>query len=285
MEKTKIYRNGKMTKELKNSKGITLVALVITIIILIILAGISINMILGQDGLIQKAKDGAGDYKNAAANELAMLDAINELLDGNGSTGGGSTPTPPAQTYTAYSIGDAVTIGGEPFFVIANSGTSEEMVTVIAKDCLTRAGDAQATAYSIGDVSVAFCSGSNSYWKDETSYPLDLNNYPVPNDVTSVVNVAKTYGTAKGGTGRLLTKDEANTLETTCLDLIRGKKDTIYSSTTSDGVNYWLGSADDARGVWCVYGSYGRVYYEDNFSYGGLYGVRPVIDISKSLIQ
>ena len=40
----------------KNSKGITLIALVVTIIVLIILAGISINLILGDNGIITKAQ-------------------------------------------------------------------------------------------------------------------------------------------------------------------------------------------------------------------------------------
>ena len=40
----------------RNEKGITLVALVVTIIVLIILAGVSINLLVGQDGLISRAK-------------------------------------------------------------------------------------------------------------------------------------------------------------------------------------------------------------------------------------
>ena len=38
--------------KIKNKQGITLVALVITIIILLILAGISINAIFGENGII-----------------------------------------------------------------------------------------------------------------------------------------------------------------------------------------------------------------------------------------
>ena len=41
---------------MKKEEGITLVALVVTIIILIILAGISLNMILGENGIIGKTK-------------------------------------------------------------------------------------------------------------------------------------------------------------------------------------------------------------------------------------
>ena len=44
-----------MKKGIKQTKGITLIALVITIIILLILAGISIAMLTGQNGLLTKA--------------------------------------------------------------------------------------------------------------------------------------------------------------------------------------------------------------------------------------
>ena len=40
----------------KTQKGITLIALVITIIVLLILAGVTINMVLGDDGIIQNAQ-------------------------------------------------------------------------------------------------------------------------------------------------------------------------------------------------------------------------------------
>ena len=64
----------------KKEKGITLVALVITIIVLIILAGISITMVLGEDGLINKSKRGADNYATGAAQEQQQLDNINTWL-------------------------------------------------------------------------------------------------------------------------------------------------------------------------------------------------------------
>ena len=42
---------------MKNNKGITLVALVVTIVVLLILAGVSINLVLGNNGIIAKAKE------------------------------------------------------------------------------------------------------------------------------------------------------------------------------------------------------------------------------------
>lgn len=41
---------------MKNRKGITLIALVVTIIILLLLAGITMSVVLGPDKLLEKAK-------------------------------------------------------------------------------------------------------------------------------------------------------------------------------------------------------------------------------------
>ena len=53
----------------KEMKRITLIALVITIVVLMILAGVSINTVLGDDGIIQKAKDAAEATRRASAEE------------------------------------------------------------------------------------------------------------------------------------------------------------------------------------------------------------------------
>ena len=53
-------------------KGITLVALVVTIVVLLILAGVSINSVLGENGIIIKAKEAA--EKTAVAQEREMIE-------------------------------------------------------------------------------------------------------------------------------------------------------------------------------------------------------------------
>lgn len=44
-------------KKVGNNKGITLIALVITIIVLLLLAGITLNLVLGENGIITRAKE------------------------------------------------------------------------------------------------------------------------------------------------------------------------------------------------------------------------------------
>ena len=46
-----------MKKGRKNTKGITVIALIVTIIILLILAGISISVMTGENGLFTRAKE------------------------------------------------------------------------------------------------------------------------------------------------------------------------------------------------------------------------------------
>ena len=59
-----------------NKKGITLIALVITIIILLILAAVAIQLALGENGLIGKAQSGQGKQTVAeAADKFKTLQA------------------------------------------------------------------------------------------------------------------------------------------------------------------------------------------------------------------
>ena len=58
----------------KTEKGITLIALVVTIIVLIILAGISINLILGENGIITKAQEAKQAQEKAEIIENLQLE-------------------------------------------------------------------------------------------------------------------------------------------------------------------------------------------------------------------
>ena len=61
----------------KFEKGITLIALVITIIILVIIAGVSINLLLGNKGIIEKAKYASNETTKEAAKEAMNLKITN----------------------------------------------------------------------------------------------------------------------------------------------------------------------------------------------------------------
>ena len=118
-----------------NSKGITLVALVVTIIVLLILAGVTITSLLGDDGIIAKAQR-AADLTNAAIQQEqeginALLEELNSYIDGNG---GDDTPDEPdmpegwnSDKVTAVESKDNVTVP-VPIGFTASKVAGEESV-------------------------------------------------------------------------------------------------------------------------------------------------------------
>ena len=60
-------------KQFKENKGITLIALVVTVIVLIILAGVSINMLVGENGIINMAQRAKNETEQAKKEEEQAL--------------------------------------------------------------------------------------------------------------------------------------------------------------------------------------------------------------------
>ena len=95
-------RGKKMKSTLKKTeKGITLVALVVTIVVLLILAGVSINLVLGNNGIIAKAKDAETKSAEASQNDLKGMNALTEEM--NNALG-----EKPKVDLSKYKIGDYV---------------------------------------------------------------------------------------------------------------------------------------------------------------------------------
>lgn len=66
---------------LKGQKGITLVALVITIIVLLILAGVTITLTLREDGIFKTAEKAGENYTQAQRKELEGLNSFQNTVD------------------------------------------------------------------------------------------------------------------------------------------------------------------------------------------------------------
>ena len=82
-----------------NQTGITLIALVVTIVVLLILAGVSLNAIFSDNGIIKRAKDAQNKMDQATQNDLDTIDGLSNWIDSktNGNAGGGDTPTVPVE--------------------------------------------------------------------------------------------------------------------------------------------------------------------------------------------
>ena len=85
-----------MKKEIKNKqeKGITLIALVVTIVVLLILAGVSLSLVLNNNGVISRAKEAKNRYAEAQTNEENQLNEVSDWIkEIVGDTTGGSGST------------------------------------------------------------------------------------------------------------------------------------------------------------------------------------------------
>ena len=142
-EKTKVKENSENLEDLKTRthlspptthiSGITLVALVVTIVVLLILAGVTITALLGDDGIIKKAQNAADLMNNAIQSEQnemnALLNELDEIIAGNGggedTPGGDETPQIPE----GLEVGSEVTYtptAREPYHWDAEYATSYE---------------------------------------------------------------------------------------------------------------------------------------------------------------
>ena len=62
----------------KKERGITLVALVVTIIILLILAGVTLTLALGGTGIFPRAQNAADRYTDASQNEASLMNWVDQ---------------------------------------------------------------------------------------------------------------------------------------------------------------------------------------------------------------
>ena len=116
-----------MKTKIKQEKGITLIALVVTIVVLLILAGVSVNAIFSENGIIKRAKDAQNKMDQAAENDQKGINELSNWLDSkiNGNSGGNTTGGDETPTEKPLITDSSLT---------SNDRTTSESTTVIAKD-------------------------------------------------------------------------------------------------------------------------------------------------------
>ena len=67
----------------KSDRAITLIALIVTIIVLLILAGVTINSVVGKDGVIKKSKIAVNEYKKKSEEEEKSIKDLENIIDEN----------------------------------------------------------------------------------------------------------------------------------------------------------------------------------------------------------
>ena len=100
-------------KDLKKKvKGITLIALVVTIIVLLILAGVAISLTVGNNGLFKRAKDAVNTWEKAEQNELDEMNNFINTFDKlvNNGEYGGITGSEKENTHVKDKMGNKIVI-------------------------------------------------------------------------------------------------------------------------------------------------------------------------------
>ena len=80
-EKQKLnIRLTNLKSNLNSQRAITLIALIVTIIVLLILAGVSLNIVLGDNGIISKSKEAVNKYGESVIKEKEDMDKLYNIL-------------------------------------------------------------------------------------------------------------------------------------------------------------------------------------------------------------
>ena len=177
------------------NKGITLIALVITIIVLLILAGVAINMAIDSDGLFGKANEAAEKWNTAIGEEQSHIQSLLDKLTSTLPEGWDSTKVDATVTETSLITGtNKERVVPIPKGFVASQIEGEDTIAgglVIYEGTNAVTGDRNGTEHT-----TAMTTRNQYVW-----IPVDDINYMVmckSNESNSVCNLAlQTNGTLK----------------------------------------------------------------------------------------
>jgi len=255
-----------------NQKGITLIALVVTIVVLLILAGVSVNAIFSENGIIKRAKDAQNKMDQAAENDQKGINELSNWLDSkiNGNSGGNTTggnttggDDNPTTTTTKIStlVGKVVDKNTKAEDIYGNKITIPKGFKVVAHG--TAAGSATYTysgdnipAVQDGIVIENGTDGNQFVWvpvgtiknKNNTTSTITLGRYSsftatngiyTPAQVASVENCTQTV-TIGGNFQELSTSREGNSAEDSTAQNATARNLKEFISTTLSNGGYYI---------------------------------------------
>ena len=164
----------------KNAKGITLIALVVTIIVLIILAGVTINMLVGNNGLLIKVKDAKKTWEEATKEEEEELARLQNELN-NEINQIETIPIYTAEQLLKMGTGEKVIINGKEYefgkekvYVLQNdiayTGSYDSIAELIKNHIINFHGESHKIEVTTG-------TGIKEYYTENSKYYIATNKY------------------------------------------------------------------------------------------------------------
>lgn len=226
---------------MKENKAITLVSLVVTIIILIILAGISINITLGENGIISIAKRAKENIELAEIEEQTRLNELYTQIEQNEGNFGDYYDAIQKLDDFKKAIADYIEEAGgiKPAYTAEKEVFGESITGIVAE--VTK--DATATADNIAEGKTACVKGEmiTGTGKDaQTSYEEGKNS------VIKMIynNVATIYDTKWSSSSTLSGEATSPAGSGSASKTVKGRSNNIYLAKTPKEQEGYLVSLD-----------------------------------------
>ena len=188
--------NSKKLKEhfdAKPQSGITLIALVITIIVLLILAGVSINLVLGENGVLAKAKYASFVNEMTAVEEKLNIWKTGEVIDVNYTKP--QTKIPTAGLYGVSELEKTTRLAGEVGYyrVWDINETKPDMDINSSASIFNNAFESELIYYPAGVQDLYYLDNDELGITGSKKYLIDASNGMVYSTVGTNINGIQCY--------------------------------------------------------------------------------------------
>ena len=144
-------------KKLKSNRGITLVALVVTIVVMLILAGISISTLTGENGFITKSKEIKSNIEQAETEGNQKINALKDAQSYDASQGVEILNDEDAPTINSMEVTDITATSFKVTVSVTETGSGLAKIEYSIDDgehYITPENNNQARSYTFTDLKV-----------------------------------------------------------------------------------------------------------------------------------
>ena len=143
-------------QKIKSVKGITLIALVVTIVVLLILAGVSVNALFGNSGIIEKAKEAQNAMDKAKENDLEEIDKLSNWLEN-------ATKVEEKKLDMSKYVGHSVKVEGTNLLVLSVDANDPTIATVTTTDSIGKSKINSQGSYGYTENTSSFLYKNSTY--------------------------------------------------------------------------------------------------------------------------